>query len=179
MRPGDYAIVPLGVMLLFGLNIALESVQRQWFPDLWASDQRVSQLIASGLTPAQMLMLGLSAGIGEEITLRGALQPRLGLLLTSLLFAALHIQYSWFGMGVIFSFGLLLGFLRNRTSTTVVMAIHTLYDVVAVATIPGPTLASEVQAGAGYCASSVRLNASARSTHASSTFAVVNPFGPT
>jgi hypothetical protein len=139
MRPGDYAIVPLGVMLLFGLNIALESVQRQWFPDLWASDQRVSQLIASGLTPAQMLMLGLSAGIGEEITLRGALQPRLGLLLTSLLFAALHIQYSWFGMGVIFSFGLLLGFLRNRTSTTVVMAIHTLYDVVAVATIPGPT----------------------------------------
>jgi len=47
--------------------------------------------------PGLMLLLGLSAGIGEEITLRGALQPKLGLALTSLLFAALHVQYSWYG----------------------------------------------------------------------------------
>jgi hypothetical protein len=139
LRPIDYAIVPVGVVLLFGVNLALETIQRTWFPGMWASDQRVSQLIAAGLGPGQMIMLGLSAGIGEEVTLRGALQPRLGLVLTSMLFAALHIQYSWFGMGVIFCFGLLLGFLRNRTSTTVVMAIHTLYDVAAVATMPGPT----------------------------------------
>jgi hypothetical protein len=139
LRPGDYAVVPLGVLLLFGLNLALESVQRAWFPDMWLSDQRVSQLIAAQLGPTQILMLGLSAGIGEEITLRGALQPRLGIGLTSLLFAALHIQYSWFGMGVIFCFGVLLGVIRKRTSTSVVMAIHTLYDIAAVVSMPGPT----------------------------------------
>jgi len=139
LRPGDWAVIPLGVIALFGLNLALEAVQRTWFPDMWLSDQRVSQMIAAELGPAQILMLGLSAGIGEEITLRGALQPRLGIVLTALLFASLHVQYSWFGMGVIFCFGLLLGLIRVRTSTTVVMAIHTLYDVAAVVSMPGPT----------------------------------------
>jgi hypothetical protein len=139
LRGADYLIIPLGVLLLFALNIALENVQRIWFTDLWLSDQRATQMIASGLGISQVIMLGLSAGIGEEVTLRGALQPRLGLVLTSLLFAALHIQYSWFGMVVIFAFGLALGMIRIRTSTTVVMAIHTLYDMVAVFTLPQPT----------------------------------------
>lgn len=139
LRPGDWAVVPLGVIALFGLNLALEALQRTWFTDMWLSDQRVSQMIAAELGPAQILLLGLSAGIGEEITLRGALQPRLGVVLTSLLFAALHVQYSWFGMGVIFCFGLLLGYMRVWTSTTVVMAVHTLYDIVAVVSMPGPT----------------------------------------
>lgn len=138
LRAADWAVIPLGVIALFLLNVALEAVQRTWFPDMWLSDQRVSQMIAAELGLAQILMLGLSAGIGEELTLRGALQPRLGLVLTALLFAALHVQYSWFGMGVIFCFGLLLGFIRVRTSTTVVMAIHTLYDIAAVASMPGP-----------------------------------------
>jgi hypothetical protein len=139
LKPADYAIIPLGVLLMFGMNVGLEAIQRTWFTDLWLSDQRVTMLIASGLGVGQVIMLGLSAGIGEEITLRGALQPRLGLWLTSLLFAALHIQYSWFGMIVIFLFGIVLGILRNRTSTTVVMAIHTLYDMAAVFSIPQPT----------------------------------------
>jgi membrane protease YdiL (CAAX protease family) len=42
-------------------------------------------------------------------------------------------------MGVIFCFGMLLGFIRMRTSTSVVMAIHTLYDIAAVVSMPGPT----------------------------------------
>ena len=139
LRAVDYLIVPLGVLLMFALNAALEAVQRIWFTDLWLSDQRVTQLIVSGLTFSQVIMLGLSAGIGEEITLRGALQPRLGLVLTSLLFSALHIQYSWFGMVVIFIFGIVLGLIRIHTSTTVVMAIHTLYDMAAVFTLSQPT----------------------------------------
>ena len=76
----------------------------------------------------------VSAGVGEEITMRGALQPRLGLKLTSLLFASLHVQYSWFGVLVIFVLGLVLGVVRARTSTSVVMLAHTVFDVVAVFT---------------------------------------------
>jgi CAAX protease family protein len=139
LRPAEYAIIPFGVLLLFGMNVGLEAIQRAWFPNLWLGDQRISQLIATGLGAGQIVMLGLSAGIGEEITLRGALQPRLGLIVTSLLFAALHIQYSWFGMGVIFLFGLVLGTIRNRTCTTVAIAVHTLYDVAAVFSIPQAT----------------------------------------
>jgi CAAX protease family protein len=66
--------------------------------------------------------------------MRGALQPRLGLVLTSLLFASLHVQYSWYGMVVIFLLGMVLGTIRRRTSTTAAMAVHVLYDIVAVLT---------------------------------------------
>jgi membrane protease YdiL (CAAX protease family) len=52
--------------------------------------------------------------------------------LTSLLFASLHIQYSWMGMAVILLLGLTLGVIRRRASTTVAIGVHVLYDVVAV-----------------------------------------------
>lgn len=131
----DWLMIPLGVLALIGANVGLEALQRVAFPDLWQSDQRISAALAANLTTMQVLMIGLSAGIGEEITLRGALQPKLGVVLTSLLFAALHVQYSWFGMGVIFLFGIILGIIRIRTNTTVVMAIHTLYDVLVIFSI--------------------------------------------
>src|SRR5262249_57168061 len=102
-----------------------------WFPSLWAADQRMTQAIASGITPARAVLLGLSAGIGEEITLRGALQPRLGIPLTAAFFAALHVQYSWFGMLVIFLLGVLLGQVRQRASTTSAMIAHGAYDMLA------------------------------------------------
>ena len=83
--------------------------------------------------PGRMVLLGLSAGVGEEITLRGALQPRLGIVLTSLLFAGLHVQYSWYGIASIFVFGLILGTIRRRSGTTAAIAVHGLYDILALA----------------------------------------------
>lgn len=132
INAAQMAVVAGGVVALFALNVAADWAQRTFFPALWESDHAVNQAIASGLTVGQVLMLGLSAGVGEEITLRGALQPRLGVLLTALLFASLHVQYSWFGILVIFALGLILGAIRARTSTSVAIAIHTLYDVAAV-----------------------------------------------
>src|SRR5690606_19992823 len=49
---------------------------------------RLLDLDAMG--PRHALLLGLVAGIPEEILFRGAIQPLLGLILTSLLFGALH-----------------------------------------------------------------------------------------
>jgi membrane protease YdiL (CAAX protease family) len=76
----------------------------------------------------------LSAGLGEEITLRGALQPRLGILLCSVLFASAHVQYTWFGMATIGLLGLALGGIRARTNTTTAIVVHSLYDVYAALT---------------------------------------------
>ena len=42
------------------------------------------------------------------------------------------MQYSWFGVLVIFGLGLILGAIRRRTSTSVAILVHTLYDIVAV-----------------------------------------------
>jgi hypothetical protein len=126
------ATIAIGVVALFALNTGADAVERMFLPGLWKSDQAFNETLASGLGPGRILLLGLSAGIGEEITLRGALQPKLGLFLTSLLFASLHVQYSWFGVTVIFLLGMLLGTIRSRTSTSVAMAVHVLYDIVAV-----------------------------------------------
>jgi len=132
VRPRDLLIVGLGVAALVALNAVGDSAQHRWFPTLWASDHDFTKAISRKLSPTQTLLLGMSAGVGEEITLRGALQPRLGLILTSLFFAALHVQYSWWGMLMILILGLILGTIRQRSSTTVAILVHAIYDMLAV-----------------------------------------------
>lgn len=46
--------------------------------------------LLAGLNSRQVLYLALLSGFGEEILFRGVLQPRLGWLLASLMFGALH-----------------------------------------------------------------------------------------
>lgn len=134
LRPpatGDLLWIPFGVLALTGLNSGIEWAQRTWFPAQWAFDQRVVGMMAGDLSRWESVMLGVSAGFGEELSMRGALQPRLGLVLTALLFAALHVQYSWTGIGTIVLFGLALGLVRMRASTTTAIVIHAVYDMIA------------------------------------------------
>ena len=76
------------------------------------------------------VFLAASAGIGEEILFRGALQPRFGLIVTSLAFASLHIQYDWFGMVLVAILGLTLGIERKKYGTTASILSHLLYDLI-------------------------------------------------
>jgi membrane protease YdiL (CAAX protease family) len=132
MRIQHLGIALFGIVGLFVVNSFAEWLQRTYFPRWYEDDQHVNAVIAGQLTGAQALLLGLSAGIGEEISMRGALQPKLGLVLTSLLFAGLHIQYSWFGVGVIAMLGFTLGWIRRRTNTSVAIFVHAAYDAIAV-----------------------------------------------
>jgi hypothetical protein len=135
LSASDLIACGVGLLVLIVLNVGAERVQQHFFPELWASDQAAVKAIAGQLTVAQSLMLGLSAGIGEEITMRGALQPRLGIVWTSLLFAALHVQYSWFGMIIVLMIGCALGVLRQRTNTTSAMVVHVVFDLIGVLAI--------------------------------------------
>ncbi|MBI3538802.1 MAG: CPBP family intramembrane metalloprotease, partial [Candidatus Eisenbacteria bacterium] len=132
LRLSHVVVAIAGVAALFVLNMGTEQLQHRWFPDQWAHDQRINDMLAGGITMSATILVGVGAGIGEELTMRGALQPRLGLVLTSLLFAALHVHYSWFGMAMIFVLGLALGAIRKWTSTTVSILVHTIYDIAAV-----------------------------------------------
>ena len=132
LAPRHILLVGLGVAALFAINAGMDALERVAFPALYARDQSVNRAIAGGLSGAQALLLGLSAGVGEEITVRGALQPRFGLLPSALLFAALHVQYSWFGILLVFALGVTLGVIRARTSTTAAIAVHAVYDALAV-----------------------------------------------
>ena len=66
--------------------------------------------------------------LGEEILFRGFLfrgwlqSPRdvwPVIVVTSLLWALIHVQYDWYGIGQIFIFGLLLGWMRWATGSTI------------------------------------------------------------
>lgn len=84
-------------------------------------------------SPLGAVVLGLSAGLGEELLLRGAIQPRFGMVVTAALFALLHTQYgfSWIIVGL-FGVGLLLGYERRRFGTTAAILTHAIYNAISV-----------------------------------------------
>jgi membrane protease YdiL (CAAX protease family) len=114
----------------WGLSLAWEQIDPAGYDLL----ERVTDNIFGNLmTVGGAIVLGLSAGISEELLFRGAVQPRLGLLLATILFAIGHLQY---GLTVatleVFLIGLVLGLIRNRTHTTVCILIHASYNAVGV-----------------------------------------------
>jgi len=127
----------LGIVALFLLNVSVEWIERTFFPGLWRSDDRINRMMVNGIGMAGSVLLGMSAGVGEELSMRGALQPRLGLIFTAVVFAALHVHYSWIGMATILLLGVTLGVIRDRTSTTVAILVHSVYDFLAVITARG------------------------------------------
>src|SRR4051812_5779525 len=83
----------------------------------------------------------VAAPMSEEILARGFLyrgwsESRLGvvgaIILSSLAWTSLHLQYDWFFFGEIFSIGLLLGYLRYRSNSTwLTIVIHGLNNTAA------------------------------------------------
>lgn len=99
------------------------------------ADPDVARLTEQLIGPLTMsipgvLTLGLAAALGEESVFRGALQPKFGLVLTTLLFALLHSQYGFtFSTVAVFGVGLVLGLLRLRANTTTAMITHAVYNM--------------------------------------------------
>jgi membrane protease YdiL (CAAX protease family) len=113
-----------------GVNFAWQAVDPAGYEKLAS----VNEYLFGGLmTVGGAVALGLSAGISEELLFRGAIQPRLGLILASALFAIGHLQY---GLTIatleILVIGLVLGVIRNRTSTTICILIHAAYNATGV-----------------------------------------------
>jgi uncharacterized protein len=119
-----------------GASYAVDWVWRILNPQQMAQVQNLSDAIFGpflkyGILAA--LTLGVSAGIGEEILFRGAAQPRLGLIFTSLLFMAIHTQYTVsLALVPILVLALLLGIVRQRANTTTSIAVHATYNFILV-----------------------------------------------
>ncbi len=102
----------------------------------WLLEQSAAsdQLAASFSTIPLAVLLAVSAGVGEEIWVRGSLQPVFGLLVSSLFFTALHIQLTFTpGTLVILGVSLAFGWLRHRYSTTAAIIAHFIYNFVQLA----------------------------------------------
>ncbi len=76
-------------------------------------------------------LLAVITGVSEEILFRGALQPVFGIILTSLFFTILHVQYALTPATLIL-FIVSLGFswARQRASTTAAIIAHTIYNFI-------------------------------------------------
>jgi hypothetical protein len=85
------------------------------------------------------LALIVVAPIGEELLFRGFLFRGIvrerrdvlpGILMIALIWSLLHIQYDWFGAGVVFAIGMLFGYVRHLSgSTTLVILLHMLLNL--------------------------------------------------
>lgn len=137
---GPISLKQLGVVALFiptaiGLSIAADALFSALQPDLY---ERVGDLSNNlfnpqGLSPVSAilfaLLIGVGAGIGEETLFRGAVQPVLGITLTSILFASMHVQYGpSLLLGYVFVLAVGLGLLRRYINTTASFLAHAGYN---------------------------------------------------
>jgi membrane protease YdiL (CAAX protease family) len=91
----------------------------------------VDRLMGAALSPLGAFVAAIAAGLGEELMMRGVLQPRFGWLLPNLAFTAAHaLQYNLDALIGVFVAGALLAFVRARWSTSEGIVAHTLYDLV-------------------------------------------------
>jgi len=95
----------------------------------------------SGTLWLALVAVIIAAPITEEFLFRGFLfrgwaRSRLGAVgavaLTSLIWAAMHVQYDWLGVTEIFGLGLLFGWLRHRSGSLITtLAMHAVYGAAA------------------------------------------------
>jgi len=124
------ALAAAGVFFAFGQG--MDALSHAWTPDIARHVDTTTQRLFGGLdNPVGIAALALAPGICEEIMFRGALQPRLGLVATALLFASIHTQY---GLSLdvlsVFVIALGLGVIRKFTNTTTSMICHVTYNLV-------------------------------------------------
>lgn len=121
----------LAVVLAFVMTYFDIFLGQLWEYMHWprTDETAVKKLFEGMNSPLGALVIGVTAGIGEELFVRGVLQPRLGILLSNLFFTALHaLQYSWDGLVSVFLIGLILGLVRRKSNTSTSAIVHGTYD---------------------------------------------------
>jgi hypothetical protein len=135
MRPWWWLLgIATGVAVVKGGNHLYDLVNSFTPADCRLQQERVFEHLAG---PARhwyaQLAIGVAAGTGEELLFRGALQPRVGILLASLLWASFHLQYTCHGLPsasnlYILVLGLVFGALRRWFGLGAAIAAHVAYD---------------------------------------------------
>lgn len=118
-------------IVLVGVAIGGQRLTAQFSPTIAENvrrinDQALANIGGLGMAAVAAILLG----IGEELLFRGAIQPRYGIFLTALAFAALHTQYGFpLAPLTVFAIGLVLGVERRYTNTTASILSHVLFVV--------------------------------------------------
>lgn len=136
------------VQILVGLGLGAAACVNSWVgykltahrPATQHTIQSYSRLNLAGWNP---LWIALAAGIGEELLFRGALQPVIGIVLSSLLFVLAHTRAYRFSLNkqtLVQAVGLLvvslvLAVVTKYVGLLAAMILHTAIDVAGLYTI--------------------------------------------
>lgn len=124
--------VVFGVALAFIASYAVDpGINWVWRTLGWQTTDSAAfeKLLSNLITPFGAILIGVTAGVGEEMAVRGLLQPRIGLIASNLVFTGLHaFQYGPDALLSVFVIGLILGIIRARTNTTTSAIVHGIYD---------------------------------------------------
>src|SRR5438270_338056 len=127
-----WLVAVVGIFAFLAIAYGIERVADTLSP---SSQQQVTNatnvLFSHFNNPLGVILLGLMPAVVEETLFRGALVPRLGVLVTAVLFAALHTQYAvTFATLEVFVLGIGLGLLRVRSGSTLpCMVTHAGYNI--------------------------------------------------
>jgi membrane protease YdiL (CAAX protease family) len=132
--------VALGVLVM-GWDLLSRATGRQVTPGFMGDVLQSAR--ADGALWLLVIAFCVAAPVSEELFARGFLYRGWSesflrvpgaILLSSLVWTSLHLQYDWFFFGEVFSIGLLLGYLRYRFhSTWLTIFVHGLNNLAAVA----------------------------------------------
>lgn len=132
VRPAAWqlALALAAAGLFFAFSTGVDLLSQRLTPDLAHKVDAANQRLFGRLgDPLGVATIALAAGICEEVLFRGALQPRLGIVWTSLVFAAVHSQYGLsFDAMAVFVLALCLGFLRVVANTSTTVVCHVAYN---------------------------------------------------
>jgi len=121
-------LVGFAVMIVAG--VATTVFQPDFNQEIEQATEGITESVSN---PLGAVFFGLGAGMSEELLLRGAIQPRFGIILTSVLFALLHNQYGVsFILAGVFAMGVVLGLERKYFGTTAAVITHALFNATAV-----------------------------------------------
>lgn len=139
-RPTGRQVATAGALtvVLFGCSSLLEpGIHALWTRLGWRTTdlEGVEALLGFASSMHGAVIVAIVAGVGEEVTVRGVLQPRLGIIPSNVFFTALHAyQYGWDALLSVFLLGLAFGVIRQRANTSVSALVHAGYDFLAFAT---------------------------------------------
>lgn len=122
-----------GALMVVAFALVSAGIAWLWGALGWTStdSERFGQLLDYATSPVGALVVGITAGLGEEAAIRGVLQPRLGIVLSNLFFTSLHaFQYNFDALLSVFLIGLVLGLIRKRTNTSTSAIAHGTYNFI-------------------------------------------------
>jgi membrane protease YdiL (CAAX protease family) len=123
-------IAPTAVVVLLIVEVVITGIWLLLAPQQAEALGQISdQLFGQYDSFATIFILALLSSVSEEILFRGALQPRLGLILTAVLFAFVHQQYAISPATlIVLLIGIVLGLLRRHFGTWTAVLTHFGYN---------------------------------------------------